>query len=143
VKVEKIKQFSVFMPNKPGALSRLVTLFAEKGINILGIASEVSAESGLVRIALANDSDASAILSKAGFSSVETQILAVELDDQPGQLLLISEALAQGKVNITTVYGTSSPGAATSRILIAVQNTDKALELLEAMSLASGTKTEA
>lgn len=131
------------MPNKPGALSRLVTLFAEKGINILGIASEVSAESGLVRIALANDSDASAILSKAGFSSVETQILAVELDDQPGQLLLISEALAQGKVNITTVYGTSSPGAATSRILIAVQNTDKALELLEAMSLASGTKTEA
>ena len=142
MKVEKIKQFSVFMPNKPGALSRLMTLFAEKDVNILGIASEVSAESGLVRIALANDSDASSILSKAGFSSVETQILAVELDDRPGQLRRISDALAQGKINITTVYGTSSPGAATSRILIAVQNTDKALELLEAMALASGTKTE-
>lgn len=141
MKVEKIKQFSVFMPNKPGALSRLVTLFAEKGVNILGIASEVSAESGLVRIALANDSDASSILSKAGFSSVETQILAVELDDQPGQLLRIADALAQGKINITTVYGTSSPGAATSRILIAVQNTDKALELLEAMALASISRT--
>jgi hypothetical protein len=141
VKVEKIKQFSVFMPNKPGALSRLVTLFAEKGVNILGIASEVSAESGLVRIALANDSDASSILSRAGFSSVETHILSVELDDQPGQLLKVSDALAEGKINITTVYGTSSPGAKTSRILIAVQNTDKALELLEAMALASGSKT--
>ncbi len=143
MKVEKIKQFSVFMPNKPGALSRLVTLFAEKGVNILGIASEVSAESGLVRIALANDSDASSILSKAGFSSVETHILSVELDDQPGQLLRIADGLAQGKINITTVYGTSSPGAATSRILIAVQSIDKALELLEAMALASGTKTGA
>lgn len=131
------------MPNKPGALSRLVTLFSEKNVNILGIASEVSAESGLVRIALANDSDASSILSKAGFSSVETHILSVELDDQPGQLLRVSDALAEGKINITTVYGTSSPGASTSRILIAVQNTDKALELLEAMALASGKKTEA
>lgn len=131
------------MPNKPGALSRLVSLFAEKGVNILGIASEVSAESGLVRIALANDTDASSILSKAGFSSVETHILSIELDDQPGQLLRVSDALAEGKINITTVYGTSSPGASSARILIAVQNTDKALELLEAMALAAGKKTGA
>ncbi len=136
VKVEKIKQFSVFMPNKPGALSRLASLFAEKGINILGIASEVSAESGLVRIALANDSDASAILSKAGFSSVETHILSIEVDDKPGEMLRVTDALAEGKINITTVYGTSVPGAGTSRLLIAVQNTDKALAIVEALVLA-------
>jgi hypothetical protein len=135
VKVEKIKQFSVFMPNKPGALSRLASLFAEKKINVLGIASEVSAESGLVRIALANDADASAILSKAGFSSVETHILSVEVDDQPGEMLKVTEALAAGKINITTVYGTSVPGANTSRLLIAVQNTDKALTIIEDLVL--------
>lgn len=135
MKVEKIKQFSVFMPNKPGALSRLASLFAEKGINILGIASEVSAESGLVRIALANDSDASAILSKAGFSSVETHILSIEVDDKPGEMLRVTEALAEGKINITTVYGTSVEGAGTSRLLLAVQNTDKALAIIEAMVL--------
>lgn len=136
MKVEKIKQFSVFMPNKPGALSRLASLFAEKGINILGIASEVSDESGLVRIALANDSDASSILSKAGFSSVETHILSVEVDDKPGEMLRVTEALAEGKINITTVYGTSVPGAGSSRLLIAVQNTDKALAIIEALVLA-------
>jgi len=136
VKVEKIKQFSVFMPNKPGALSRLAHLFAEKGMNILGIASEVRDDSGLVRIALAHDADASAILSKAGFSSVETSILSVELDDEPGQLLKVSDALAAGKINITTVYGTSVPGAKTARLLIAVQNTDRALTILEELALA-------
>ena len=136
MKVEKIKQYSVFMPNKPGALSRLAALFSEKGINILGIASEVRDDSGLVRIALAQDADASTILSQAGFSSVETHILSVEVDDQPGQLLRLSEALAEGKINITTVYGTSVSGAETSRILIAVQNTDKGLEILQ--RLASG-----
>ena len=137
MKVQKIKQFSVFMPNKPGALTRLAALFSEKGINILGIASEVRDDSGLVRIALENDADASSILSKAGFSSVETFILSVEVDDKPGELLRIAAALAEGKINITTVYGTSVSGAKTSRILIAAQNTDKALEILEKLD---GTK---
>lgn len=131
MRVHKIKQFSVFMPNKPGALTRLAALFSEKGINILGIASEVRDDSGLVRIALENDAEASSILSAAGFSSVETHILSVEVDDKPGELLRVAAALADGKINITTVYGTSVEGAKTSRILIAAQNTDRALEILE------------
>ncbi len=134
MKVHKIKQYSVFMPNKPGALTRLAALFSEKGINILGIASEVRDDSGLVRIALENDRDVSAVLSQAGFSSVETQILSVEVDDKPGELLRVASALADGKVNITTVYGTSVAGASSSRILIAAQNIDKALALIEALA---------
>ena len=129
------------MPNKPGALTRLAALFAEKGINILGIASEVRDDSGLVRIALESDADVSAILSPAGFSSVETHILSVEVDDKPGELLRVAAALAEGKVNITTVYGTSVPGGLTSRILIAAQNTDKALTILE--QLAAGVPNTA
>ena len=123
------------MPNKPGALSRLVALFQEKGINILGIASEVRDDSGLVRIAVAHDSDGSAILSRAGLSSVETSILSVELDDQPGQLQKVADALGEGKINITTVYGTSADGAKSARLLIAVQNTDRALTILENLAL--------
>ncbi|MCM2304136.1 MAG: ACT domain-containing protein, partial [Elusimicrobia bacterium] len=137
----KIKQFSVFMPNKPGALTRLAALFSEKGINILGIASEVRDDSGLVRIALENDAEVSSILSSAGFSSVETHILSVEVDDKPGELLRVTAALAEGKINITTVYGTSVEGAKTSRILIAAQSTDRALEILE--KLDSGAPSNA
>ena len=129
------------MPNKPGALTRLAALFSAKNINILGIASEVRDDSGLVRIALENDADVSSILSSAGFSSVETHILSVEVDDKPGELLRVAAALADGKVNITTVYGTSVEGAKTSRILIAAQNIDKALAILEA--LASGAPSPA
>lgn len=133
MKVEKIKQFSIFMPNTPGALSRLAALFSDRRINILGIASEVRDDSGLVRIALGADADISSLLSQAGFSSVETNVLSVEVEDQPGQLLRVTAALADGKINITTVYGTSVSGAKTARILINAQNTDKALSILEAL----------
>jgi hypothetical protein len=129
------------MPNKPGALTRLAALFAEKGINILGIASEVRDDSGLVRIALENDAEVSSILSAAGFSSVETHILSVEVEDKPGELLRVTAALAEGKINITTVYGTSVSGAKSSRILIAAQNTDRALAILE--QLGSGAPSNA
>lgn len=136
MRVEKLKQFSIFMPNRPGALARLAELFSAEGINILGIASEVRDDSGLVRIALPPDADVSAVLSRAGFSSVETHILSVEVDDRHGELFRVTEALAQAKINITTVYGTAVDGARTARILVAVQNADKALEVLQTLASA-------
>jgi hypothetical protein len=136
VKVEKLKQFSIFMPNRPGALARLAELFSTEKINILGIASEVRDDSGLVRIALPADADVSSVLSKAGFSSVETYILSVEVDDNPGELFRITDALAQAKINITTVYGTAVDGARSARILVAVQNADRALEVLQSLASA-------
>lgn len=128
--VELLKQFSVFMPNRPGALSTLAKLFADRGLNVLGIASEVRDDSGLVRLAVAPNSDASGILSQAGFASVETAILAIEVEDRPGELYRFTKALADGKVNITTVYGTAHIHGK-SRILIAVENVERAKALLE------------
>ena len=130
MKISTLKQFSVFMPNKPGALSRLAALLAERCINLVGIASEVRDDSGLVRLAVDSSTDVSAILSQGGFSSVETTLLSVELDDRPGELARVTKILAEGKINITTVFGTSTEGSA-CRILINVENTQKALALLE------------
>ena len=133
IKVEKIKQFSVFLPNKPGVLSRLYSLFAQRGIGILGISSEMSDDSGLVRLALPKDADGSGVLSKAGLSSVEASVLLIEVEDHTDQLLRTVEALSAGKINITTVYGTSAPNARTARMILAVENTDKALGVLQAL----------
>ena len=86
MKVDILKQFSVFMPNRPGALSGLARVFSEKNIDILGLASEVRDDSGVVRIAVGADADVSAILSQAGFSSVETNLISVDLEGRPGEL---------------------------------------------------------
>jgi hypothetical protein len=129
MKVEVLKQFSIFLPNKPGALARLAKLFADKGVNMLGIASEVRDDSGMVRIAVPGSSDISSILSQAGFANVETPLISVEVDDKPGELFRVAQALSEAKVNITTVYGTSV-GTQVSRILINAANTEKALAAL-------------
>ncbi|MFA6028934.1 MAG: ACT domain-containing protein [Elusimicrobiota bacterium] len=130
MKIEVIKQYSVFLPNKPGALADLAKRFGDQGIDIVGISSEVRDDSALVRIALSGEGDHSAVISKAGYASVESQMLSVEVEDKPGQLHKVTKALGEGAVNITNIYGTAI-GGSVSRLLLAVENTQKALKVLE------------
>ena len=133
MKVTVITQYSIFLPNRPGALARLAELFSQAGVNMVGIASEVRDDSGLVRVALEGEGDHSAVLSKAGFASVENRLLSVEVGDKPGQLALITKRLADAGVNITTVYGTAL-GHNAARILIAVDKIEPAVAALSAAS---------
>ena len=132
MRIEILKQFSIFMPNRPGALAAMTRLFANQGVNLIGIASEISNDSGLVRVAVPEGTDVSGILTQAGFASVETNLLSIELTDKPGELSRITKALADNHVNITTIYGTSI-GKDQTRILIAAENTPKAKSVLESL----------
>lgn len=134
MKVEILKQFSVFLPNQPGALSRVAGLFSERGINILGIASEVRDDSGIVRITVENKPGAHSVLTQGGCTCVETNVLSVELADRPGELHRLAKALGDSGVNITTVYGTAA-GDRSCRILFAVDEAEKAKRVLEKLKL--------
>lgn len=127
--VKLIRQYTVFLPNVPGALAKFVELFANEGINIIGLASEIRDDSGVVRIAVDGDRKVSHILTGAGFTTIETPMISLELADKPGQLLRLTKVLSENNINITTVYGTSF-GGASGRLLMNASDTDKALEVL-------------
>ena len=124
--VKLIRQYTVFLPNVPGALAKFVELFANEGINIIGLASEIRDDSGVVRIAVDGDRKVSHILTGAGFTTIETPMISLELADKPGQLLRLTKLLSENNINITTVYGTSFGG-----LLMNASDTDKALEVLK------------
>lgn len=128
--VKLIKQYTVFLPNIPGALSKFVELFTNEGINIVGIASEIRDDSGIVRIAVDAERKVSHLLTGAGFTTIETQMISVELRDRPGELLRIARLLGEHNINITTVYGTADSGG-TDRVLMNVSDVEKALEVLK------------
>ncbi|MDD2805288.1 MAG: ACT domain-containing protein [Elusimicrobiales bacterium] len=129
--VKLIRQYTVFLPNVPGALSKFVELFANEGVNIIGIASEIRDDSGVVRVAVDADRKVSHILTGAGFTTIETQMISVELQDKPGQLMRMTKLLGEHNINITTVYGTADTGH-TGRLLMNASDVDKALEILKA-----------
>ncbi len=128
--VKLVKQYTVFLPNVPGALSKFVELFANAGINIVGIASEIRDDSGVVRVAVDADKKVSHILTGAGFTTIETSMISVDLQDRPGQLMRLTRVLGENRINITTVYGTSDT-AQTGRLLLNVSDAERALEVLK------------
>jgi hypothetical protein len=128
--VKLVRQYTVFLPNVPGALSKFVELFANEGVNIIGIASEIRDDSGIVRVAVDADRKVSHLLTGAGFTTIETSMISLELPDKPGQLLELTRALSERNINITTVYGTSV-GGANARLLMNASDAEKALEVLK------------
>lgn len=127
--IKIVKQYTVFLPNKPGSLHSFIQLFVNEGINIIGIASEIHDESGIVKIAVDSDRKLSYILTRAGFSTLETNMISIMLPDRPGELIKLTKILSENNINITTIYGTSSN--CPSRILINVSDMEKALALLK------------
>lgn len=127
--VKLIRQYTVFLPNVPGALSRFVELFANEGVNIIGIASEIRDDSGVVRVAIEDDRKVSHLLTGAGFTTIETQMISLDLPDQPGFLLRLTKVLGDNNINITTVYGTSI-GGASGRLLLNASEPERAVEVL-------------
>lgn len=130
MEIEILRQYSVFLPNQPGVLSRFLMLFKDNNVNIAGISSEISDDSSVVRIVLEGGDKLSGILASAGHTTIETQILSIEMTDRPGQLQKISELLGQAGVNLSTVYGTSTRDGQT-RLLLTTNNTQKAKEVLD------------
>jgi hypothetical protein len=128
--VKLVRQYTVFLPNVPGALNKFVELFANEGVNIIGIASEIRDDSGIVRIAVDADLKVSHLLTRAGFTTIETSMISLELPDKPGQLLQLTKALSDNDINITTVYGTSV-GGANARLLLNASDAERALEVIK------------
>ncbi len=129
--VKLIRQYTVFLPNVPGALSRFVELFANEGVNIIGIASEIRDDSGVVRVAIDDDRKVSHLLTGAGFTTIETQMISLNLPDKPGFLLRLTKVLGDNNINITTVYGTSI-GGSNGRLLLNASDPERAVEVLRA-----------
>lgn len=107
--MQVVKQLSVFLENKPGVLGRLCETFAAQQINIQGLSVSDTVDHAVVRLVTSDPDKARTLLESAGVLVVETDVLALDLDDKPGELGRVAQRLAKAKVNIEYAYGTTEP----------------------------------
>ena len=128
--IKLVRQYSVFLPNTPGAIHKFLARFAAEKINIIGIASELTDDAGIVRITVDSDKTISHVLTGGGFTTIETRVILMELMDRPVMMLRLSALLSENGINITTIYGTTYTGSV-GHLLLNVTDADRALELLK------------
>lgn len=130
MKIEIVNQFSVFIPHKVRALSKFLKILNDNDINIVGIASDIGYEAGVIRVAVEHKPKVSHILTQEGFTSIEMPMISLALPDKKGQLYKLARFLSKNGVDITTIYGTAF-GGNQSRLLFTVDNMEKAKKILK------------
>jgi hypothetical protein len=101
----KLKQLSLFLENKPGSLSRPVKLLAQAKFNILTLSIADTQQFGILRFVVRDWEKAKRLLEKEGFVVKVSDMVAIEVADEPGGLAKILVTLEKAKVNLEYMYG--------------------------------------
>jgi hypothetical protein len=99
-----VRQFSVFLPNKVGALLDLTRTLGDTGVHICGLSVIDTADSAVVRMVVDDPDRARAALQGKQMAASESSVVVVELPQGPEKLGVILSHLLAAEVNIQYTY---------------------------------------
>lgn len=131
----KLKQLSVFLENKPGRLRELCALLAENGINIITLSLADTEQFGILRLIVKEYERAKALLEAKGFVAKLTDVIAVEVKDEPGGLSSILEIEEDSGISVEYMYAFTIKSGENAVLLFRFDDMDKALGALQKANL--------
>lgn len=129
-----IKQLSVFIENKEGHLEEVLNVLKEEQVNIISLCLADTSEYGLLRLITANPETGQAALKRKGYTAVLTDVLAVKLTHQVGQLQEILNHVCRAGLNVEYMYALSNQKDNAS-IICKISNGDEAAKLLKSKEI--------
>ncbi|MFQ6051554.1 MAG: ACT domain-containing protein [Candidatus Hydrothermarchaeota archaeon] len=125
-----VKQVSVFVENKPGTLAKVSKALGDEKINIRAFSVAEVGEFGIVRLIVNDPEKANYILREKGYTSAITDVLAVEMGDEPGSLAEVAGILGDSQINIEYAYALLEREANKAVLIARVDNIEKAKNIL-------------
>jgi len=124
------KQISVLLENKPGRLANVLSALARDNVNLNALTVMASHETGVLRFITDDMSKARIVLKGVGAPYSETDVVLLELRNQPGAMAHVCETLAGQHINVEYAY--SGPGGRNGKSIgiFKVSNTEKASKVL-------------
>ena len=117
-----IKQLSVFVENKQGALVETAGLLANKKINIRAMTLADTTKYGVLRMIVDDLPAAQTALFDGGFITKATEVVAVAMPDTAGALHDIIEVLAKVGVDVEYLYAFNHGTANTAYVVLRVND---------------------
>lgn len=127
-----VKQLSISLDNVPGKLLAVSEYLGIEGINIRAISVADTSDISTVRFVTDDPKKTLDVLKSNGFSVKETEVIAVEVPDHPGELQSILKPLFSGKINVLYLYpflGKSDKDQ--SIVILGVDNIENSIKVLK------------
>lgn len=127
-----LKQISVFAENRHGAIRDITGVLSGADINIRALSIADTTDFGVVRLIVDKRKDALAALHSNGMTVIETDVVALAVDDTPGAFHEALSALTDSNIMIEYCYGFVSPKAGSATVILKCDDQEKALGCLTA-----------
>ncbi len=100
-----VKQLTILVENKPGALVDICSSLAMKKINIFAFSVADTIDTALLRMVVSDPLGAKAILKDSGHTVLENDVLMMDMPNRPGALAESAKQLSKARINIEYAYG--------------------------------------
>jgi len=127
----KLKQISIFLENRAGRLADVTVLLGENDINIRALALADTSDFGILRLLVNKPDKAYNLLRENGFAATETEVIAVEVPDNPGGLASILAPLQKVGINVEYMYAFLERATDKAVVVFKFEDISKAIETLK------------
>ncbi len=127
----RVQQISIFLENKKGRLAKVTEVLGENDINIRALSIADTTDFGILRLIVNKPQLAYQVLKEAGFTVSTTDVIAVEVTDQPGGLSSILYHLDKVGINIEYLYAFVTQTTTAALIVFRVEQVDEAIKVLQ------------
>ena len=99
-----IKQLTVFVENKQGALVSITDILASNNINLRALSIAETQDFGILRLIVNDEKTAEKTLTDAGYLIKVTDVVGVKIGDAPGKLTSALAVLDKAGINMEYLY---------------------------------------
>ncbi len=126
-----LKQLTVFVENKKGALVAITETLASQNINIRALSIADTQEFGILRLIVTDNDAAIKVLSNEGYLIKTTDVVGVKIGDEPGKLSKALNVLDKEDINMEYLYAFMSRTEKHAYVVLRVQDNAHAEKALE------------
>lgn len=99
-----IKQLTVFVPNRQGALVSITDTLAANKVNIRALSIAETEEFGILRLIVNDEETAEKTLAAEGYLIKVVDVVGVKIGDEPGKLTAALDVLDKAGINLEYLY---------------------------------------
>lgn len=126
-----VRQFNVFVENRLGGLLNVVRRFEPRDNPIVSLTVVDSSDCAIIRVVLADPERAYEMLQQARMPFTESNLLVVQLPDDPQPLLEIFKTLLMAEINIHYAYPLLIKPLGATAVALHVEDIEAAAATLE------------
>jgi hypothetical protein len=124
----KIKQLTIAVENRPGAVAEIVKVLGNAKVNVLSLIGTAQGTSGTIQLVAQHAKRAKKALDEAKISYQETAAEEHELPNKAGALAQCLEKLATKGVNLNSIHATASKGGRKAVVVYTVEAEAKVVQ---------------